>query len=328
MNKTVVPLPIVFGAPAQALGWRRWAASVMAWISVPVAAQGLAAPTYADVAPLLAERCVMCHTGDAAPSGLRLDSLEAVLRGSQKGPVVRAGDAAGSELVRRIKGQSQPRMPMTGPPYLSDAQIDLVERWVAGGMLRGAGGEASAGSRPAPAMPLRPALGEPVTYAHVAPLLAQRCAKCHTGQGLMGPAPEGYRLDGYAATLSAADRVRVVPGVPQASELLRRIRGQSRPRMPFDGPPYLSEDDTRLIEAWIAQGARDAAGQAAPLPLGAQLRLGGTLDPVSGWQLDGLPLGVDGRTRIDKRPGPGDVVEVRGRVGPGGRVEVERLRRR
>jgi hypothetical protein len=52
----------------------------------------------------------------------------------------------------------------------------------------------------------------------------------------------------------------VVPGHPEASELVRRIRGQALPRMPFDGPPYLSEADIALIVAWIRQGARDAAG--------------------------------------------------------------------
>lgn len=168
------------------------------------------------------------------------------------------------------------------------------------------------------------------TYADVAPILAQRCAKCHTVQGLMGPAPEGYRLDSFEATLSTADRVRVVPGVPAASELLRRIRGQSRPRMPFDGPPYLADEDIALIEAWVAQGARDATGQAAPLPVGARVRLGGVLGGTSAgaWSLDGLPLQVHGGTRFDKRPRPGDTVEVRGQIGPGGTVEVERLRRR
>jgi len=75
------------------------------------------------------------------------------------------------------------------------------------------------------------------TYADVAPIFATRCAKCHAERGLMGPAPEGYRLNSYEATLSTVDRVRVVPGHPEASELVRRIRGQALPRMPFDGPP-------------------------------------------------------------------------------------------
>ena len=85
-----------------------------------------ASPTYHDdIAPLLANRCLVCHSGAQAPLGLRLDSLENLLRGSQRGPVVHAGDAAGSELLRRLTGSSQPRMPYDGPPYLTDAEIDL-----------------------------------------------------------------------------------------------------------------------------------------------------------------------------------------------------------
>lgn len=143
----------------------------------------------------------------------------------------------------------------------------------------------------------------------------------------MGSAPEGYRLTSIESILSTTDGVRVVPGNPEASVLVRRIRGQTLPRMPFDGPPYLSDDEIRLIEAWVTQGARDDNGIAAPNPAGAAVRLHGILQ--SGWRLDGgLVLIVDARTRIDKSPGPGDYVEVRGRIDQSGNVRVERLRRR
>jgi uncharacterized membrane protein len=39
-------------------------------------------PDYADVAPILQQRCVMCHSGAAPAAGLRLDSLQALLEGS------------------------------------------------------------------------------------------------------------------------------------------------------------------------------------------------------------------------------------------------------
>ena len=38
-----------------------------------------------------------------------------------------------SELVKRLKGISKPRMPKNGPPFLPDADIALVEKWIAGG---------------------------------------------------------------------------------------------------------------------------------------------------------------------------------------------------
>ena len=281
------------------------------------------AVTYADLAPILAERCTMCHSGEAAALGLRLDSLDGMLQGSRNGAVVEPGDPGKSELIRRLKGESQPRMPMTGPPFLSDSQVALFEAWVAGGLQAGDRAEqvVRAGT-----VPPRPAAGEPVTWVHVAPIFATRCARCHTDGGLMGAAPEGYRLTSYEAALATVDRVRVVPGLPEASELLRRIRGQARPRMPLDGPPYLDSEEIRLVEAWVSGGARNAEGMPAAFPQGAKLRLHGTLE--ARWRLDGLPLVVDRGTRIDKSPAPGNYVEVRGRLGAGATVLVERLRRR
>lgn len=294
-----------------------------------LAALVLAAPshaqdvTYTELAPILAARCVMCHSGPDAALGLRLDTLDNLHKGSHKGPIVKAGDPAGSELIRRIKGTSQPRMPMTGPPFLSDQEISLFERWVAAGLKPGRGAE---GVTPATAPAAPPKPDDTVTYAHVAPIFARRCAKCHTDSGAMGPAPEGYRLTSLEATLAPTDRARVVPGNPDASELVRRIRGQARPRMPFDGPPYLSDAEIGVITRWIAQGARDAEGTPAVLPAGARLRLHGTLSER--WRFDDLPLTVGPSTRIDKSPSPGSYVEVRGHLGPDGAVIAERIRRR
>jgi mono/diheme cytochrome c family protein len=287
-------------------------------------ARAEAAVSYADLAPILAERCVLCHAGEFAPAGLALDSHEALLRGSARGPVLIAGRPDESELIRRIRGESQPRMPMTGPPFLTDEEIALFEQWVQAGMPP-APAAAATGQAPAEVAPF-PAPGEAVSYLHVAPILARRCAKCHAEQGLMGAAPEGYLLNSYAATIAVGDRVRVVPGHPDASELVRRIRGQAQPMMPFDGPPYLSAEEVRLIEQWVQDGARDATGLAAPVPVGAELRLHGTLGER--WTLDGLPLRVDTRTRLDKAPRPGDYVQVRGRVDASGAVRAERIRPR
>ena len=180
---------------------------------------------------------------------------------------MRPGDARASELVRRVRGESTPRMPLTGPPWLTDAQIALIEQWIA------AGAPAGEAVPPEKARTKRP--GDPVTYADVAPILVGRCVKCHGANSIMGRPPEGYRLDTLQQTLDASDRVRVVPGNPSASELLRRIRGESRPRMPFDGPPYLDDAQIRLVEQWIAQGARDAQGKPSPVPSGARVRFRG-----------------------------------------------------
>jgi mono/diheme cytochrome c family protein len=299
----------------------RW---LLTWLAVLSLADASAAD-YTQIEPILRERCVLCHAGAAAPLGLRLDTLEGVLAGSSRGPVVKTGDVAGSELIRRLRGNSLPRMPMTGPPYLDETQVGLFEAWVVGGLQPGTA-PVAATTPAAPAVTAVPASNAPPSYLAVAPIFATRCAKCHAVGGLMGDPPEGFVLTSHAQTLDATDRARVVPGQPDASELVRRIRGQARPRMPLDGPPYLSDDEIALIVRWIEAGAPDSAGQAAPLPVGARVRLHGTLDDRG--SLDGWAFASDGDTRFDKRPRPGNYVELRGRVMADGSVSAQRLRRR
>ncbi len=296
-------------------------ACAAAALALPAAAR--AETTYAEIAGIFAESCVACHGGEDAVLGLRLDSLDGIRRGSDNGPVAIPGQPGNSELVRRIKGISEPRMPLTGPPYLKEAQIAAIEAWIAAGMP----GAAIAPGPQAETPPRRrPAPGEPVAWSDVAPILLKRCVKCHTDRGLRGRPPEGLRLKTRAMVLAGGERVAVIPGNPGASELVRRIAGQSQPRMPLDGPPYLPEEEIRLIADWIAQGAPDDTGKRAPVPVGARVRFEGVL--TGRWQVDGTPVTVTVGTRIEKTPRVGERVEVRGIVAADGSILVRRLRRR
>ena len=56
--------------------------------------------TYAkDIRPLFEATCFRCHGEEKQKGGLRLDSLEAVLKGGEDGKVVIPGDSAKSFLV-------------------------------------------------------------------------------------------------------------------------------------------------------------------------------------------------------------------------------------
>lgn len=288
-------------------------------------------PTYQDVASIFQERCIICHNGPAAPKKLQLISYELMMKGSENGPVVIPGQPENSELIKRLKGISQPRMPLTGPPWLSDQQIALIEKWILNGAKKSlpTSGE---GSTPEVSKPPLPPTAdellkkEVITFTDVDPILKMRCMKCHNTRGIMGDPPEGFIVNSYENLMSRSDRVRVVPGNPLASELVRRIKGLAHPRMPFDGPPYLSDSEIRLIEKWVQQGARDSSGTPAPLPVNARIRLHGTLSGK--WILDGLPLKVNSSTRLKKSPQPGDYVRVRGIVLPDGSIQAVRIRRR
>lgn len=89
---------------------------------------------WADVESIFIQRCSTCHGGQLPASLLRLESRESLLKGSQIGPVVKAGDAQASILMRRIQGSVRPRMPMNGPPFLSDEEIKRIGQWIDQGL--------------------------------------------------------------------------------------------------------------------------------------------------------------------------------------------------
>lgn len=84
------------------------------------------------VRPILAARCYQCHGPQVSQNGLRLDSLQAILKGSETGTVVKPGDANRSHLIQRLTAQERPQMPYGGPP-LSSAQIDIIRHWIDSG---------------------------------------------------------------------------------------------------------------------------------------------------------------------------------------------------
>ncbi|HLW79319.1 MAG TPA: PSD1 and planctomycete cytochrome C domain-containing protein, partial [Terriglobia bacterium] len=100
------------------------------------------------IRPILAARCYTCHGPDIQQNGLRLDSLEAALKGSATNQVILPGDSTKSPLVRRLYALDRPQMPYGGPP-LSTEQIDLIRKWIdAGAPGPDPGGPVIAASKP------------------------------------------------------------------------------------------------------------------------------------------------------------------------------------
>ena len=224
--------------------------------------QPAAAETWDRVGQLLAERCVTCHEGEFAPLGLRLESYQSLMGGSENGPVILPGNPQDSPLIARVEGRAEPQMPRDGPPFLNEAEIALLRDWIDAGA-------------PGPEQPMAPPATPPdpmadgiVTYAEVRRIFGQRCIECHSDNGKYDTPPEALRLDSLDAILRGGDRIVVIPGNPIASEVIRRVRGLADPKMPFDGPPWLDEADIALLEAWILGGALDDAGTADPCARG------------------------------------------------------------
>lgn len=91
-----------------------------------------------DIRPLLSDRCFKCHGPDAKErrGELRLDvRAEAVKAGQSGQNAIVPGQAAKSELVRRILATDKDEMmpPPASKKKLSDAEKQLLQRWIAEG---------------------------------------------------------------------------------------------------------------------------------------------------------------------------------------------------
>jgi mono/diheme cytochrome c family protein len=85
-----------------------------------------------QIAPLLKSRCGACHNETDRKSGLSILSLDSLLAGgAARGETIVPGHPEQSVLVKLIKGQLKPRMPLEGEP-LSNEEIALVEKWILG----------------------------------------------------------------------------------------------------------------------------------------------------------------------------------------------------
>jgi hypothetical protein len=82
-----------------------------------------------DIQPIFDRACVSCH---GVQAGLTLTGYDQLMNGSLDGPVVIPGNPAASELLRRLTGLSEPRMPLGSQP-LSAGDIQLIEAWIAAG---------------------------------------------------------------------------------------------------------------------------------------------------------------------------------------------------
>ncbi len=127
---------------------------------------------------------------------------------------------------------------------------------------------------------------EPIDFdRQIRPILSENCFLCHGQDAAKRMA--GLRLDSFAeATKDRGGHAALVPGDPQASELVARITADdSARRMP---PVYsnreLTAEQIKLLERWVAQGGQYAvhwafaAAAASRASQGFRPRLGQAAD--------------------------------------------------
>jgi hypothetical protein len=84
-----------------------------------------------DIQPILEKSCIQCHGPEKQKGKLRMDTKEAALKGGSEGAVIEPGDAAKSDLYRRITlpKDHDDVMPNEGDP-LSESQTNLIRDWI------------------------------------------------------------------------------------------------------------------------------------------------------------------------------------------------------
>ena len=87
------------------------------------------------IQPILNNRCVSCHGAEKHKAQLRLDTLEALCRGGQDGPVIQPGRAQDSPLVQCLVSgmDADGHMPPEGQPQPTAAEVALISLWINSG---------------------------------------------------------------------------------------------------------------------------------------------------------------------------------------------------
>jgi mono/diheme cytochrome c family protein len=212
--------------------------------------------------------CTACHAGASAPQGLRLDAgnsyaLLVNVASSEVPSLLRVnpGNPNSSYLVQKIEGTAAvgARMPANGPPYLSQAQIDLVRRWITAGAPQSA----------APANQLKLTSSIPAPAENAAPGLDRITIifNADVDASLAGAHTFALR-DGFDRDVPLLD-ARVPPGRPGVVELrlpAALSAGSYQLEVRGSGPVALADNAGRVLD-----GDDDgAAGGDALIPFDVQ----------------------------------------------------------
>lgn len=85
-----------------------------------------------DVAPVLEQKCLECHTPPSGPgylnSRLDMQSYQSLLEGTAWGPVIRPGDSRHSTLNMLVEGRLDSSM--RSPHPLTAEEVEILRLWV------------------------------------------------------------------------------------------------------------------------------------------------------------------------------------------------------
>ncbi|MGE5421207.1 MAG: c-type cytochrome domain-containing protein [Chloroflexota bacterium] len=175
-----------------------------------------------DILPVIVSHCATpgCHDATAHKEGYIFTSY-ATIRNA-----VSPGNASSSRIYRSVIANSEDKMPPSGSPQLTTAQVDSIRNWISYGALNENCGENCDTINP-------------VTFSgSIWPVIQTTCSGCHSGN-----APSGN------VSLSA------YPGVAAAASnglLMKSLSGAGVTMMPPSGT--LSSCRIRQFDTWVKNG--------------------------------------------------------------------------
>jgi WD40 repeat protein/predicted nucleic acid-binding Zn-ribbon protein len=98
------------------------------------------------IVPIFRNNCFKCHSQDTSKGDLDLSTFGAALKGGSSGPGLQSGDADGSKLFKVVAHLEEPKMPPNSK--ITDKEIDLIKKWIAGGLLESSGSKAIISNAP------------------------------------------------------------------------------------------------------------------------------------------------------------------------------------
>lgn len=215
-----------------------------------------------DIAPWMVEQCSRCHIS-AERGGFSLATFTALLKGSKGGVVLFPGDPVGSRLVESVETGDMPR----SGNKVSPENLAKLKQWVKEGakydgpspdvpiasLITGKPSGTSTPSKMEPPKINAPTGKETVSFASdVAPILIANCNGCHYNATRVSG---GLQFNMFSQIVKGGDNGNIiVPGKPDESLIIRKLRGMEGARMPM-GRPELPEAQIQLVATWIKEGA-------------------------------------------------------------------------
>ena len=216
--------------------------------------------------PLLEKHCLACHSTTTKQAGLDLSSHQGLLEGGKLGPAVVPGNSKESLLYGVITHSQQPAMPPQKEKLPAQAAA-LIGLWIDLGFPYGSLDSDTDGAATDTASRV-PTSGSEQIFSQVRSTLETKCLHCHGGKFRQA----GLDLSARERILQGSDTHTdvVVPGDPGASLLVKKIRHQHEPGMPFQSQ-QLSDEEIQNLVAWVDAGA----------PYSSELRIASAEEPKS-----------------------------------------------